>query len=481
MSLLGAIRNVNGTVSCTVGWMKDSACANSLRQGGDYGSLGWRCVCMAFKGLCLLSVSSGVLCGDAASDLSEPVEQLTGEHTGQLIDDLAVESAGTGESAETAELCPMRKLQQICAPATPSDSTVVMDCSLDFKQQDCMAVGARTNEITRKLLFHGSSASGITANFNGAHINAGMGQINHRRQDIIEIASTVDQHGRWQTPVNVNIRNALVTGSIRIFGMGRNGESPYVRQSSQQSGHIIRAQAVAPSQIHLTNLHVVGTGRNPVYFSPGVTDSSLTESVITGVSQRVGVYLDAETRRIQVRDNIFDVKTSDGSYWGFYDRGWPQVAVDGSAHNTISGNVFKRVSNGAIFLYRNCGEGGTIRYTTPSHNLITNNRFELAAGLDSMSAVSPIVFIGSRNYGLVENWMPGSHCNDDQQSVAYLGSAKSNADHASFNRVSDNVFVTMDQSRSRIVDNGPYIQVGNTRLDQFNVIEKNRLVGRNGF
>jgi hypothetical protein len=57
------------------------------------------------------------------------------------------------------------------------------------------------------------------------------------------------------------------------------------------------------------------------------------------------------------------------------NKGRETIAVDGSAHNIIAGNYFGSLSRGGIYLYRNCGEGGTIRIQTPHSNLIKDNYF----------------------------------------------------------------------------------------------------------
>ena len=65
--------------------------------------------------------------------------------------------------------------------------------------------------------------------------------------------------------------------------------------------------------------------------------------------------------------------------------------MDGSAENVISGNTFRVAWQGGIHLYRNCGEGGTIRHQTPSRNVITGNRFIYDVPLHL-----PAIDVGSR-------------------------------------------------------------------------------------
>lgn len=372
-------------------------------------------------------------------------------------------------------LCSVKTLQQVCAAATADTPSVRLSCSLDFKRMDCRDVGGARNVITRKLLFHGSEASHVHADFNGALIDGGPDTYNHGRQDMLEIASVQDADGQWQVPQHLTIRRVRINGSVRLFGMGRNGEALAVRQSSHRPDHPARVSAAAPRHIVLESLNIVGQGRNPLYLSPGVSHVLLRHSTIRGRSTRVGVYLDAETHHNHLLNNVFDVETTDAGWLGFYDRGWPQLALDGSSHNRVSNNTFRQMENGGIYLYRNCGEGGTIRYGTPSHNLITGNRFEYAEE-QLTSRPSPAVFLGSRNYGVLENLMPGSHCNDDQQGTLRAGSALSNADFAQHNQVLNNRFIRLGtptgQGTAQALPS--VIKTGNTKRDTNNLIDANR-------
>ncbi len=71
------------------------------------------------------------------------------------------------------------------------------------------------------------------------------------------------------------------------------------------------------------------------------------------------------------------------------------MAVDGSSWNTINNNRFASLRNGGIYLYRNCGEKGTIRITPPEHNTITNNSFYYK----KYTGHKPAIYLGSRDYG----------------------------------------------------------------------------------
>lgn len=388
----------------------------------------------------------------------------------QLALILAVLGCGTSVAAE---LCPVATLERVCSRANEVESSVVLDCSLDFRERNCADLDL-PNHLTKKLIFEGNDASGLLIDLTGAHLDGGKAQFNYQRGDMIEIRSVKSEDGSWTVPTDINIQHARVTGSIRLYGMGRNGEAAAIREASHKSDGHLSIRRAAPKRITLDSLWVEGTGRNPIYFGPGVMHSTLKNSTVTGISTRVGVYLDAESAHNILTGNVFSVNTVDGSWLGFYDRGWPQLALDGSAHNEISNNSFEQLKQGGIYLYRNCGEGGTVRVETPSYNRITNNRFIY----QRQRLSDPAIFIGSRNYGRFENWWPGSHCNDDVSGAA-MGSAINNADNAQHNKISNNLFDLSKIGRQSVefeeISIKQLIRIGNAQRDHSNEINDNQI------
>jgi len=378
-------------------------------------------------------------------------------------------------STPSLPLCSEAKLREICETAVGQSSSVDINCSIDFSEKNCQSIGFANNAITKKLVFRGTSASNISADFNGALIQSNPNTSS--TSDLIEIRSERSSSGKWLVPKNIMIRHVTVYGSIRIYGMGRNSENAEIQQSSAEPDHVHRLRTAAPSSIKLDNIDVVGQGRNLVYFGPGVRQSSLSHSRLSGYSRRVGVYLDAESSGITIDHNQFDVETADGSWWGFYDRGWPQIAIDGSSHNRISHNTFKSLRNGGVYLYRNCGEGGTIRYNTPSSNSIVNNIFEYTNDIN-YQRLSPAVYLGSRNYGTLENILPGSHCNDDEIHGVEAGSAQSNGDFAQNNQVISNLLSLpgVFGSKHRKESMNRVLRVGDGRRNKGNEVRNNRWI-----
>lgn len=306
--------------------------------------------------------------------------------------------------ARPASDCDTATRARILAPATPGDTVAVVTCSLH------LGPGER---ITRHVLLEGSAASGATITCDGAAI--GPGEAGTGLTDFaVEIRSRPPAAGstRWDRPTDIALRGCAILGHIRIWGMGMNGQGPMVRDSSRSLGHTERAQAAAPTRITLQDLTITAFGRIPVYAGPGVTAMRLTGSRLGGTSSSTAIYLDAESGGNTVADNAIDVRT-----------GREVIAVDGSAGNMITGNAIALHGEGGVRLYRNCGEGGTIRHQTPSDNVVTGNRFR-GAGFFA----KPIL-VNSRN-----GW--DIHCWED--SGYPFGSSSDNRDNGTGNTVEPN-------------------------------------------
>jgi len=270
------------------------------------------------------------------------------------------------------------------------------------------------------ILLKGDAASHTTLDGGGGWFNDGK-----LTEIIIGSARTVDG---WKRPVGVTIRNGRLRGSIRIMGLGRNGEDRAVRQSSISPGHTERAQAAAPTGIVISNVEIEAEHRIPLYLAPGVTGVTLENSRITGWSRSTAVYLDAESGGNIIRNNTFDARVNR-----------EVIAVDGSAGNRIEGNRFLRLPFGGIYLYRNCGEGGTVRHQTPRDNVISGNEF----AMPTLGWRSYAIWLGSRNGWRLYCW----------QDAGYdFGSSADNRDFAGDNTVAGNAF--LPSSNRAVRDDG---------------------------
>ena len=268
-----------------------------------------------------------------------------------------------------------------------------------------------------RISLSGSAASGTVLDANGGWFNGG-------KPTEILICSR-KKGAAWDRPTDITIRNGRLRGSIRVVGMSRNGEGPDVRASSRHAGHTAAAQAAAPSRIIVSNVWIEATQRIPVYLAPGVTHATVEGCVITGWSGSVALYLDAESAQNQICRNTFAART-----------GREVIAVDGSAENRIASNHFERMPLGGIYLYRNCGEGGTVRHQTPYGNLIENNRFNTRA-------------LGCRSYGIWLGSRNGRSAYRDADAGYPFGSSLDNRDFADDNTITNNIFLPANRRAVR--------------------------------
>jgi parallel beta-helix repeat protein len=210
---------------------------------------------------------------------------------------------------------------------------------------------------------------------------------------------------------NVTIKRCKINGAIRTIGLGHNGEAPGVKASSITLGHTARAQAAAPKNTVLYAVTITGHGRIPLYLGPGTTRLTMIDSTIKGRSDSVALYLDAESGFNVIRHNTFDITSASREI----------IAVDGSANNQLLANAIKKAPNGGIYLYRNCGEGGTVRHQSPQNNFIAGNTINNTGGYG--------IWLGSRNGGRL-------YCKDDAGFP--FGSSKDDGDFADDNIVRGN-------------------------------------------
>jgi parallel beta-helix repeat protein len=241
---------------------------------------------------------------------------------------------------------------------------------------------------------------------------------------------------RFSIPENVTIKNCTINGAIRIAGLGLNSSSEGVRISSYQEGHTQRVQAAAPRQILLDNLTINSTARIPLYVSPGTTGVTLSNSRLLGTSNSVAIYLEAETARNTIINNLINVRTGQSR---------EVIALDGSAENLIHNNTIKRARYGGIYFYRNCGEAGTVRHQPPERNVVSSNSFDIS----QLSPSSYGIWLGSRN---------GNRDYCDTDKGYSFGSSIDDRDFANNNVIENNTF----SSPHRNIRNNGY----NNRIKQ---------------
>jgi len=266
---------------------------------------------------------------------------------------------------------------------------------------------------------HKVTKSGTVIDCNGNDFNNG-------KVTEIRVSSSIE---------NVMIKNCKLKGSIRVYGMGMNGEDEKVKESSHKEGHTARAQAAAPSNIIISNVTIEGVQRIPVYLAPGVTKVTIVNCKFVGNTDSTVIYLDAESAYNIIRNNTFNVE---GNFTLRQFRIREVIAVDGSAHNQILSNTFEKTIGGGVYLYRNCGEGGTIRHQAPQYNFIANNDFNLS----ELNWGHYGIWLGARN---------GNRIYCDADKGFNFGSSSNDGDFADHNTLRNNRFSGSD---AKVKDDG---------------------------
>ena len=307
--------------------------------------------------------------------------------------------------------CSEQELAELLEPRSAAGREVVLACSATLKPTDL---------IDKRIVIRGSAGSGLVLDCRGAQLRGEF--------LILSRETTVSGASAWERPERVTVRNCSIVGGIRVSGMAINGEAPALRDSSRTPGHTERAQNAAPREILLENLSIRTPGNIPLYVSPGVTRLTLRNSTITGRTRSVAIYLDTESAGNTISGNTIEAEL-----------GREAIAVDGSAYNRISHNIIRTTSTrqpGGVFLYRNCGQGGTIRHQTPHSNAIVGNEF----------FVAPAIWVASRNGGR-------SYCGADGGYP--FGSSASNLDHAQNTVILGNHFVAAESRDILRISDGP--------------------------
>lgn len=315
--------------------------------------------------------------------------------------------------AVAAEPCGADEVAAVLTPATANPRPVRLACDLVLEPGDV---------VTRRIVLAGRAASGVRIDCRGARIVGGGRGEGGGDAIVVRSDGRTAAERAADRPRSVTIAGCRIEGSIRILGLGPNGQAPAVRASSRSVGHTERAQAAAPTDVTLSDLDIVGTGRVPLYLGPGVTGVTLERSRISGRSDGPAIYLDAESGHNRIVGNRIAVATGRRE----------QLAIDGSADNLVRENRFATRAGGGIALYRNCGEGGTVRHQAPRHNVVEDNEFVAEPGSGGLFGAAPAIVLGARAgwrwYCLLDRGLP-------------FGSSADDSDHADLNVVAGNRFV----------------------------------------
>lgn len=208
---------------------------------------------------------------------------------------------------------------------------------------------------------------------------------------------------------NITVKNCIIEGDVRVWGISRNANSPELKELSRKKDYVSVVRAAAPAYTTIENCTINGTGMIPLYIGPGSTFTTISNVKIGGQSTSTMVYLGAESHKTTIIDSTIDATNGNRE----------AIAIDASDHNVLRSNTITH-KDGGVYLYRNCGEDGVIRHTTPSYNTIEGNNF---------IGVGVAVWLGSRE---------GGKCYCESDKGWPFGSSASDMDHARFNKVLKN-------------------------------------------
>lgn len=268
----------------------------------------------------------------------------------------------------SARACDAATRARLLSPPSPGDDTAAVACSITLGPGD---------HVLRRVVVEGAEASGAEIDCAGATIGR-----TDPAPTLLDFAVEIRSRppsgvgGAWSRPSGVTLRNCRILGHVRVWGMGLNGQGAAVKASSRSLGHTDRAQAAAPTAVAIRDSTITALGHIPLYLGPGVTRFTLQGSTLDGRSGADAIYLDAESADNVIADNTIAVAL-----------GREAIAVDGSARNRITGNRIALSGQGGVRLYRNCGEGGTVRHQTPSDNVVIGNTFTGGGGLFAPAAI----------------------------------------------------------------------------------------------
>lgn len=286
-----------------------------------------------------------------------------------------------------------------------------------YLRVDCVLKLRKEDRIVANILFEGIASTGAVLDCDGATIDVSGGKTRMQKTAII-VRSQRRKDGVWEAPEGVLVRNCVINGFMRVYGLDENANGANMKASSRHPGHTQFAQSAAPKRTTFENLIIIAPHGISLYVGPGVTGTKLRNSRLEGTSGGTAIYLDAESGRNIIESNIFNIKTDRREL----------IAIDGSTRNKIVGNIFIDPINGGIFIYRNCGEGNVIRHQKPNFNTISNNEFLYKKKSKKM----PAIWLNSRN---------------GKQNFCFIdpryrfGSSESSLDFAQNNTVSHNKIV----------------------------------------
>lgn len=288
--------------------------------------------------------------------------------------------------------CSAEKVQEILAPASveliPPHFIIDPDAPGASVLIDCSVKLPSSAVISKLVRFRGSASSNVVFDCNGATIDP-LGDLKISRAAIDVEPRRMNGGGQniYEPVHDLTVKNCDVKGSVRISSSYYTPDDrdfiPYKNQSGPD--YVQEIRATSPTNIVLDNLSIRNSWReDTVYFEQGVTFSKLINSRVNHGVDGVALYLGPESGFNTIENNEFHSDSHNRR---------EIIAVDGSEGNLIARNWFSGLDHGGIFLYRNCGESGQVRYLGPWLNDIRDNVFYYNNAIDP----EPAVWVGSKN------------------------------------------------------------------------------------
>lgn len=328
-------------------------------------------------------------------------------------------------------------------PLDPPDTgSVVIDCSRAAERLELTV----SSHLDPTCTYTGGiviATSGVTLDCQGARVV--RPQTSGERTIYVEAPLGV-------ALTDVTVRNCHVEGGVNAFKISRAGFRDYPEGE----------EFLTPTANILIEDNTFSGSRGVgVFIDAYVEDVLLLGNTIENAGS-TGIYLETGSRRNRVEANHIahngDIengpagqrRTVFGTDLWFWGVGREGLAIDGSFENEIVGNVFNDNRNGAILLYKNCGE-------YPESGRYFERRFPADDNLIEGNVIVRErhgVWVGSR---MGENTLP-MDCTDD----AYVDSGLTRVvlDFAADNTIRGNHFVDVTYG-VRVEDDGTTVE-GNT-------------------
>jgi parallel beta-helix repeat protein len=225
---------------------------------------------------------------------------------------------------------------------------------------------------------------------------------------------------------DVLIQNGTIKGEIRLRALKIEGNT--------LPGYTEKVQKVSPNNVVIKDITFLTDGStHQAYFGVGSTYCSIINCIFDGKSLGPLIYFSPESSSHTVKGCIFKAETG----------GRREVfAIDGSANNIITENLFENCKWGGIYIYRNSGEKGTVRHQKPQFNSILYNDFNLK-GMMPVRLSDGSGFQGSLvkiPYGIILGSRQGDSSYSELDDEYDVGSGKSNLDFARNNSLLGNKF-----------------------------------------